>query len=51
MIDTSGGQSGSPILIKEKTDKYSAIGIHKGYAGNNYNIGFLLKSEAMLWIY
>ena len=38
--DTSGGSSGSPIINK---DNFQVIGVHKGAANKNYNLGTLLK--------
>lgn len=47
-ISTFSGQSGSPIILRDETDKIVMIGLHKGGIdcedkGNNYNKGVLLN--------
>ena len=44
-MDTEGGQSGSPILVEYKSNKYKVVGIHSGYDGDrDINRGVRINS-------
>jgi len=49
-IDTSGGQSGSPIYLKRKNNWYK-IGVHIGYdASAKVNVGTAITTTVFKWI-
>jgi len=48
-IDTTSGQYGAPIQLKDKTGKVETIGVHAGYGGalgsdadNKFNVGTII---------
>eukprot|EP00027_Filamoeba_sp_ATCC50430_P002580 CAMPEP_0168562158 /NCGR_PEP_ID=MMETSP0413-20121227/11974_1 /TAXON_ID=136452 /ORGANISM="Filamoeba nolandi, Strain NC-AS-23-1" /LENGTH=231 /DNA_ID=CAMNT_0008593567 /DNA_START=195 /DNA_END=890 /DNA_ORIENTATION=- len=52
-IDTTGGQSGSPVLVKRGDCEWTLIAVHVGfgeYEGVKYNIATLLSDETYKWV-
>ncbi len=42
-VQTSAGQSGSPLVLKQN-NTYQIIGVHTGSADSQYNIGIFIDS-------